>query len=159
ETQLAKEAHSILSAGCKTKNKSVSFEEDTMCKLTEEEEGCGGELGRQKVFRETYPTEDHFVGNFSTFKPPPRPQLYEERQRAPQGGVPGEGGEAVHAALRHHNALLRSIREARPPPYQQAVAEEGDKDVEVWSSSSADTSDSGHGGSELDYSVVKVTMN
>nr|KAG5686083.1 hypothetical protein BaRGS_015786 [Batillaria attramentaria] len=51
----------IVIAGCKTKNKSVSFEEDTMCKLTEEEEGCGGELGRQKVFRETYPTEDHFL--------------------------------------------------------------------------------------------------
>ena len=38
----------------------------------------------------------------------------------------------------------------------QGAEPRGDKDVEVWSSSSADTSDSGHGGSELDVSAVKV---
>lgn len=36
------------------------------------------------------------------------------------------------------------------------ATEHPDKDVEVWSSSSTETSDSGHGGSELDVSVVKV---
>ena len=41
--------------------------------------------------------------------------------------------------------------------FSQGAEPRGDKDVEVWSSSSADTSDSGHGGSELDVSAVKVT--
>ncbi|XP_076468143.1 protocadherin-9-like [Babylonia areolata] len=138
----------------KNKKKCVSFEKEPIS----EEEGPGGypSPGRQ-ISRDMYPIPDECsVGNFSTFKPSSRTPPYTE-----QGGSSGvqekEPGDAVHFALRQHNALVRSIRNSRPPTYQQTM-QRGDKDVEVWSSSSNDTSDSGHGGSELDVSMVKVNL-
>ncbi|KAK7089550.1 protocadherin-9-like [Littorina saxatilis] len=157
----------------KNKKKTVSFERDRHPSIMEEE----GDLplyyeeGGYSGVNDTYPVQAvgellHSPGSFSTFKPPPRPHLYEEQQRrSPQQGVSGsqdkdQPADAVHFALRQHNALVRSIRNTRPPPYQQQQGAEprGDKDVEVWSSSSADTSDSGHGGSEIDVSTVKVSV-
>ncbi|KAL8580713.1 hypothetical protein ACOMHN_038189 [Nucella lapillus] len=137
----------------KNKKKCVSFEKEPIS----EEEGPDGYPGPvRQVSRDMYPIpDDSPVGNFSTFKPSSRAPPYNEQGSS--GIQEKEPGDAVHFALRQHNALVRSIRNSRPPTYQQTM-QRGDKDVEVWSSSSADTSDSGHGGSELDVSVVKVNL-
>ncbi|KAL8602833.1 hypothetical protein ACOMHN_063778 [Nucella lapillus] len=167
-------------AEAKNKKKTVSFERDHQHhpSIMEEEGDLPHEV-REKMDTDTFPVqavgELHSPGSFSTFKPPAQHRshnLYDEHRRSPQqgmsgtqekdggGGGGGGGAEAVHFALRQHNALVRSIRNHRPPPYPQQGGDprRENKDIEVWSSSSADTSDSGHGGSEVDVSAVKVSV-
>ncbi|RUS85025.1 hypothetical protein EGW08_007209 [Elysia chlorotica] len=76
----------------------------------------------------------------------------------PQAGSSGQSSDdVVGVALQKHNALVRSMRaNGRRPHYGQARRTSGEADI--CSSSSVETNDSGHGGSELDVSVLKANV-
>ncbi|KAH9489795.1 Protocadherin-1 [Bulinus truncatus] len=65
--------------------------------------------------------------------------------------------EVVDVALQKHNALVRSMRGNRraADSNRQVRPTSASHDTDLCSSSSVETSDSGHGGSELDVSVIK----
>ncbi|KAK0064629.1 protocadherin-1 [Biomphalaria pfeifferi] len=68
--------------------------------------------------------------------------------------------QVVDVALQNHNALVRSMRHNRrtPDSVRQLRPSSASHETDLCSSSSVETSDSGHGGSELDVSVIKMNV-
>ncbi|GFN82524.1 protocadherin-11 x-linked [Plakobranchus ocellatus] len=92
--------------------------------------------------------------------PPPYAALSSQQGLGEHTAPPNQGGdEVVGVALQKHNALVRSMRgNTRRPPYANSQARRTSGEADICSSSSVETNDSGHGGSELDVSVFKANV-
>ncbi|GFS04974.1 protocadherin-11 X-linked [Elysia marginata] len=92
--------------------------------------------------------------------PPAYPAATIRSGPMPQASSSGPApDDVVGVALQKHNALVRSMRaNGRRPPYAGGQARRTSGEADICSSSSVETNDSGHGGSELDVSVMKAHL-